>query len=367
MKSVSLMKLNSLLVMMVFLFSGCVSISYVEKKNGQYRIRALSEKERTGDLSIRGKFPAYNTSQISDRAKFFLVAASSDTANFLEEVVEQRQIILSLGYDPDEIVCYYVAPTAREFERDREQFESLSGEVDSFYLASIHNLSRHLAQAAGGNSPFLYLYATSHGGEPKGDSLRSYYRRKYSHSKEPQRQLDFLTEKYPEYYSQYFIEFDATASGRANQVMQLHELENSRSPEKIILTPRYLKKMLSAIKPEVKKYIVLQGCYTGSFITKGEKAPEQDTLTSIPNICLITASRYDRPSFGCAPGNERTDFGGTYNDALRLKKLRLENMAWKEFYENIKDKIDKIESERKIKPARRSLPAFFNNIRLEEA
>ncbi|MCP4021224.1 MAG: hypothetical protein GY729_05235, partial [Desulfobacteraceae bacterium] len=261
------------------------------------------------------------------------------------------------------IVCYYVVPANIEFKRDKDQFESLTGEVDSFYLASPRNLFEHLKKASNTEIPFLYLYVTSHGSKPQGEAMHTYFRSKDKFSKEPHKKIDFLTEKFPDYYNQYFISFDATASGRANHAMRLHALKEKQQPEDIILTPRYLKEMLSEIRAEVKKYIILQGCYTGSFISTNENMViEQDSLKSIPNICLMTASRYDRQSFGCAPGPDRTYFGGTFNDLLETQKQRLEAIAWDELYEKIKETIEQIEFEKEIQINKRSLPSYFNNI-----
>lgn len=231
-KRASTLKVFKFLFFLVFLFiSGCATLPYIEKKDGQYQLRPLSEREKTGNLSIRDKFPDYNTRNISDNAKIFLVAAGSDSANFLQEIVGQRRFLLSLGYKED-----------------------------------------------------------------------------------------------------------------------------------ILFTPRYLKNILGEMRNEVKKYIILQGCYTGGFASTNNMILAQDTLKSLPNICLITASRYDRPSFGCEPGTDRTYFGGVFIDMLEAQNSRLDTIAWNILYKRIKEGIEQIESKKKIKAKHRSLPSFFNNI-----
>lgn len=351
-------RLTPAILLIILVLSGCASISYIEKIDGRYQVRALSDLEKSGDISQRDIFPPYNTKPISSRAKFFLVAASSDTANFLQEIVEQRQILMSMGYHPDEIVCYYVAPTRHEFLEDQDQFKSLIGKVEAFYLASTPNLFSHLTRAGDNDPPFVYLYVTSHGSPPLGETLREYYG---GMNQEPQRQIDFLTGRFPDYYNQYFISFDAMTTGKANAPMRLHAMAKAQSPEDLILTPKYLNRVLSGVREEVKKYVILQGCYTGSFIsTNHEGNAGQDSLKNIPNICVMTASRWDRPSFGCAPGPDRTYFGGTFNDLLSTQRPPLEAIVWQDFYEKLKIRIKRMESDQQIDT--HSLPAYFNNI-----
>jgi hypothetical protein len=187
------MRIFSFILSILLFISGCANISYVQKKNGQYQVRPLSKCEKTGNLSIRHKFPTYNEREISDKSKIFLVAASSNSANFLQEIVEQRRIFLSMGYKKDEIVCYYVIPTEKEFKHDKDQFESLLYEVESFYLASPRNLFKHLKKAGHTDVPYLYVYITSHGGQPLGESMHKYVSTRYLSSKEANKQIDLLS------------------------------------------------------------------------------------------------------------------------------------------------------------------------------
>lgn len=356
------MKWFRLFFLLVLFLYGCATIPYIEKKDGQYQVRPLSEREKTGNLSIQDKFPSYNTGNVSEDAKIFLVAASSNSANFLQEIVEQKRMLISLGYQQEEIVCYYVIPTELEYKRDQDQFESLIGEVDSFYLASPRNLFEHLKIARNSDIDFLYLYVTSHGSKPQGDSMRHYFSARYINSREANKQIDFLAEQFPEYFNQYYIRFDAISTGRANQVMRLHALKDKQPPEDIMFTPRYLKDILAGIRDEIKKYVVLQGCYTGGFLSTNDSILERDTLKSIPNICLMTASNNDRPSFGCSPGPDRTYFGGAFNDLLKAQNTRLEEIAWHSFYMKMKEEVELMESKKNINPKHRSIPSFFSNI-----
>lgn len=73
------------------------------------------------------------------------------------------------------------------------------------------------------------------------------------------------------------------------------------------ITPEMLKEALdhSGI---TRRVVVVSACYSGGFIP---------TLAD-PETLVITASAADRNSFGCAAGNEMTDFGRAYfNEALR--------------------------------------------------
>ena len=129
-----------------------------------------------------------------------------------------------------------------------------------------------------------------------------------------------------------------------------------------MFTPKYLKDILAKIDDKKNKYIIIQGCYSGSFIATDNMILSKNTLTSISNICIMTAIRYDRPSFGCNPSPGRTHFGGTFNDLLKAQNARLEEINWGNFYKRINLEIEELESTMQIKTKYHSCPMYFNNI-----
>lgn len=74
-----------------------------------------------------------------------------------------------------------------------------------------------------------------------------------------------------------------------------------------LIAPVRLAKLLNDLGFE-RRMILISACYSGVFV------PELAT----PSTVVITAASSDRPSFGCAPGNDWTFFGDALiNNALR--------------------------------------------------
>ncbi len=306
---------------------------------------ALSDSSN-GPFSTRRSLP-------SSTPKIFLVAGSSQNANFAQEVIDQRKLWLARGYPENEIACYYVIPTRREFAEDREQFLSLIPDLASCYPASVKLLREHLILASlGPPKDFLYLYVTSHGQRPI--SLRLQDVRSGDSDLRRLRKLA----KYP-VLDQYHLSVEGLPEGPAGERDILNAYRDGKDPRDLYFTPAYLRDLLDYHFAAVPKFIVLQGCFSGGFIGENHRPYVNQTLATVPRLTVLTASRFDRASFGCASGDETTYFGGEYNQVFANRLRHPPSMDWKELYEEVRERVSRLESAgEELDP---SLPGFFSN------
>jgi hypothetical protein len=82
--------------------------------------------------------------------------------------------------------------------------------------------------------------------------------------------------------------------------------------------------------------IVVSACYSGSLIND-LRAPER---------IIITAARADRSSFGCAPGNRHTLFGGA-----ELRAFAEPDRSLHQVFTAIRDDVARMESEQRYQPS----------------
>jgi hypothetical protein len=319
---------------------------------GKPALRPLDAAESSGDLAYRAPFPAYETASPGGRGRVFLVALSADTANFAQEVVDQRRDWLRAGFRPDQVVCYYVKPTRANYRRDRQQFDALSAELVGFYPAAPSLIRRHLRDAAAEQPDAIYLYLTSHGSPPM------------SHETGP-RELKLPAARYVlEHHPQlddHWLSTDATETGTMDLLMKFHAADRGADPGDLFLTPAVLRDWLAAFPASTRKTVVLQGCYSGGFLTRDPDYPSADsaTLADVPNLVAIAAARYDRSSFGCAPGDDRTIFGGSWLDELRERLATGRDVDWAALYANVKAAVDRAEATMNYPIAERSRPVMI--------
>lgn len=104
---------------------------------------------------------------------------------------------------------------------------------------------------------------------------------------------------------------------------------------------------------------MIQGCYSGGFIEDPRKENNEELLSSLKNITVLTASRYDRESFGCQPGAQTTFYGGAFNEVLQKEARSPLEISWKQIHQNVRKKVKKLEEgEKLISP---SLPQYFSS------
>jgi hypothetical protein len=288
-------------------------------------------------------------------ARIFLIAGGMDNANFAQEIVDQRALWLQAGFSESDISCYYTMPLAPQFEQDEAQYRSIAEVLKSCYPASPKLVWTHLSQAAkNSGADFLYLYVSSHGGEPlsvmsKSGKIDFPQKLKYRR----------IVEAIPD-IDQYAVSLDVLPDGRTGNVMaRMQDMYENKTPSKDhLFTPRYLKEALAEFNPEMPKFVTIQACHSGGFLNTEEKKFQPDTLTSLKNLTGITAARADRSSFGCDPGSDRTLFGEIYTKQLSAQLNDPRQIVWKDLFDKVSADVSEIEGRLNVKP---SIPQFFTN------
>jgi hypothetical protein len=310
----------------------------------------LGMNESLSVLSYRNE----STSPLSPSTKIFLVAGGKDNANFAEEIVRQKKIWINAGFSSDEIACYYAIPHNREFWNDESQYRSLAGDLQNCYAASPKRVYAHLSNAVEQNPDFIYLYATSHGSKPLSEFAKDpgTSQKERSNILEVSRMIPAL--------DQFFISLDV---GPDDQSVNLEErfkaiADGRYKGHESLFTPHYLKSVLSSPKGQlIPKYVTIQGCYSGGFLDSTEARFRQQSLGDVPELTTITASQFDRTSFGCNDGAKETFFGSIYNDHLPNYVSDPNTMDWKTLYQSVAQGIKDLES--KLLPNEPpSLPQF---------
>ncbi|MFT5466358.1 MAG: hypothetical protein ACI8UO_001458 [Verrucomicrobiales bacterium] len=318
-------------------------------------LRGLTTEEQSGDLGIKGVFPEYETGAPDAKAKIFLVAGGADIANFLQEVVDQREYFLKLGYAEEEIACYYVQPTADDYSSDQAQFATLAPKTNGFRLAAPHLLYRHLEAAAANNLDFLYLYVTGHGRQPllPGVTL----------TEQPRPDEVYLIQRHPGFSGQFRLDMMGGPSGHMNLRMRVAALADGLSADQLFLTPRYLKKALSAFPPSTPKVVIIQGCYAGGFVKTDIKSLTNDALTTLPSIVTLAASSSNRQSFGCKVDSDYTYWGGLYVHTLRDEYASpIPETPWALVAASVEEKVDDLEIQLGLPEEKTSNPVYFSNV-----
>ncbi|MEZ4751950.1 MAG: C13 family peptidase [Bdellovibrionota bacterium] len=288
------------------------------------------------------------------KAKIFLIAGSEENANFAQEIIEQKLYWLDQGFKAEEIVCFYAMPSNYSYQEDRAQYSILKSHLADCQHANAKDIFEAIHESGKAGHDFLYLYATSHGNNPFTEILKE---KKLNLG--TRLFLDGFVQDYPVLGDQYMLTVDGSPTGKTASLPALaSEYKAGAKPEDLFFTPRYLKAALSSWPDDVTKYIVLQACHSGGFVRDPRPDFQKDLLSSIPNLVAMTASRYDRSSFGCDSGSYRTFFGGAFNDTLLRAEENPDQIRWPAFYRSIKRQVERLEKEKEVKTP--SLPDFID-------
>ncbi|MCC7408648.1 MAG: hypothetical protein IT442_11300 [Phycisphaeraceae bacterium] len=339
-------------LLLLLFIAGCRHASLVVTRDGQPTLRPMSRQEQSGDLAYAAPFPRYAAAPTDGKGRVFLVALGSNIANFAQEIVNQRQAWLDAGFEPKEVICYYVKPDKGDYLSDRAQFDALSLQLACFYIAAPSLIKRHLLEAAEQKPRAVYLYFTSHGSYPH--SVRMPPSMRTSPEKA------FLIDQHPG-FDDHRLATDATEAGTVDMLMKLHAEKAGADPADLFLTPAVLRQWLLAFPDSTKKVAVLQGCYSGGFVHRDPDFPTADmtTLEGVPNLIAITASRHDRPSFGCGPGQDQTVFGELWNKELAASLSNGLEVDWASLYQAVRKAVNDAEIERDMPVMYRSWPMML--------
>jgi hypothetical protein len=287
-----------------------------------------------------------------DTTRIFLVAGSSLTVNFAQEIIDQKRIWLGKGIPDSQIACYYVLPAQDEFEEERKQYTALASDLKDCFPASVKQLRENLARTARKKPPYIYLYITSHGRQPISEKIKILKRSDPNFF-----QFQYLA-RY-EVLNQYSLDIESLPDGPAGPYELLGAYRGGMPPEDIFLTPRYLFQFLKREFPDTPKFLVLQGCFSGGFLVDPRKERWDTLLTNLNHVMVLTASRHNRESFGCGPGSSTTYFGEVFNKLLEKMGSTPPEIDWPKFQAAIKEAITALE--KKIGVREPSNPIYFSN------
>lgn len=318
----------------------------------QYIVFEQQLREERDQLKVR----SYN--ELTGREKIFLVAGGSDSANFAQEVIDQRRHWMNMGFSADEIACFYVRPTLTAMYQDWEQYRLLSDELSHCFAANTQVIRYALHLASILEPDFIYFYSSSHGAPPM--SLAS----EILDSKHSEKLYSEVLQRFP-HLDQYWLVYDGSSIGDAFNRHEVDEMiaAGEEKKEDFYFSPEVLKGLLN--KPgfsKTQKIIILQACFSGGFLESPEPKFQDQTLTSVSYLTLITAARFDRTSFGCDVGSQTTVFGGEFNHLIstHLHSQIPVQIDWSTLYSSLERNIRTREMELNLgdKP---SLPQYFSN------
>jgi thiol-disulfide isomerase/thioredoxin len=259
--------------------------------------------------------------------KAMLLAGSSDNANFLQELSWNHSWLLQKGLKEDEIGCFYARPDLIQYAGDREQFDQLKSFLESCHPVRHQEFLDSVRLSLNEKPESFYLYVTAHGAAPVPLKNREIFKKScLAHA--PSLALEQTP---PDCVSSQGLTADDLARAM---------------------------KDASA----TKKYLVLQGCYTGGFISpRDNPKAAPSSLARLPKIHILTASAAKQASFGCNAGAHVTFFGAAYSKAVEDDKQKFENMDWPRIYQDVLKEVTILEKELQIGKQNASRPQFFKN------
>lgn len=292
---------------------------------------------------------SYRTGPINGGTRIFLIAGGMTTASFAEEVIRQKRHWKATGLHDSQIACYYAIPSPRAFAMDFEQYRALAPELSECQPAFPGRIFSDIVRVLDkGIVDWIYVYATSHGNKP-------IVARELSASDVSLRNE---LERAP-ILGQHFLYTDVSPAWQsAFGTQNWRWVAEGWSETDLFFTPRGLKQALDRA-PDVQKYVTLQGCYSGGFLTSQVPELARDGLAGLPNSSVLTSSSADRPSFGCQPGIEQTYFGHIYNEALKADPVWPPQVDWPALVQRVRSGVETLEA---AVGGERSRPQFSSTI-----
>jgi len=259
--------------------------------------------------------------------KAIIVAGSSDNANFLQEIYWNYSWLLQKGYKTSEIGCFYAKPDLLQYAEDSEQFDEMKSLAAACHPIKRQQLLDSIRLSLRDQPENFYIYITSHGAAPvKGKQVELF--KKNCLAQAPALVID-----------------QNPPDCESNQGLTVQDLADAMKHA-----------------ANTKKYLVLQGCYTGGFISaEDDPKAAPSPLAALPNIRILTASSAKQASFGCHPGAKATLFGSAYGLNVIEDERSLDAMNWQDVYSNVKKDVSKLEKQLQLSRSDSSEPQFFEN------
>jgi len=249
-----------------------------------------------------------------------------------------RDYWLGEGYKPEQIACYYVKPEKADYEADRKRFDSMATRAEGFYLAAPHVLFRHLKDLAKAQPSAINLYVSGAGKAPLSGSPEEVA----------------LAAQYPEFAGCYRIVLRGGPSGHMNERMRLEALRDGIDGHYLLFNAQFLAEALNALPASCEKYVVLNGDYSGGFVTTS--SGDNGFLRKVPGITVLASARHDRKNM--AEGGELSQFGGLYLTALSNGSGTVESRRWRHLANELIVVSDKTEQHAGVRQQERCRPCF---------
>lgn len=265
--------------------------------------------------------------------RVFLIAGSQDSANFAQEVINQKKIWMNRGIRPEEISCYYALPVQQSLEADLQQFQSLTEPLAECHPANPYYIRSHLRAVSTQNPKQIFMYFSSHGNILNEVALAKI-------TDEPSRRKGLDAIKSVPALADFHFLFDSSPTGSiAYETDKIAAAKKGRMAD-YFMTPKLFADMMQLLPPLTEKTIVLQACHSGGFIT--------NQVSKVANLTLMTSARADRQSYGCDHGSIETAFGELFNH--ELGKLSGSGIPgrWESFYQAVRDGVASKEKTMKI-------------------
>ncbi len=277
----------------------------------------------------------------SENTEVFLIAGSNDTANFAEEVLAQRRLWIERGIRPAQIACYYAPPFNVVTNPDSAQFAEIEKKISSCYLADYRIIERHLKKVASAKTaPYFYLYFTGHG-EPPLKVKREVFPKLFGDTiaQERLKNAENFAFWRPE-DDVYTLKLNAVQGKGPISDGGIFSARGTRvTAHEIGLTPHNLAYLLAQLPKKTQKTLVLQGCFSGGFLSPIPGLGNRTIGQVVPNLTILTASSDMRASFGCDPGDTMTDYGTIFLQRLRETKGKPPEIDWQKIAADVISKV----------------------------
>jgi hypothetical protein len=281
--------------------------------------------------------------------RYVLVAGDSSSVVFLSEVLSLRRSLIAAGVAPERIAVFYALPDTLTSVEKLEAWRPFALETRDCYLATMQNLRDCLAVIGrdAAKEEAVFLYVTSHGNLPL--SLRMILEGEGRTSSGELDALRAAAARQP-----LLDDWSLAVRGAPVRSLTSRELwslaAGAEEPGDYLCTPTTFHKLLDEMVPEQRQVVVLSGCYSGGFVVQPEEFATQ-TLGRNGRV-VLTASDWDRASFGCGMENDSTYFGRHFGRLVETAGDPLRIDAWQRFYRTLCRAIADQERAEKVVPSK---------------